>query len=71
MVADTTDPTIAARAAVIAANMHADELFAKWGKRGDIQIVAPATYVVTVRSEHGIHVVAGTAKECIEKLEGE
>jgi hypothetical protein len=53
----------------MAASMAADELFYRYGKRGDIQIVSPGTFVVTVRSDRGVHVVAGTAKECLTKLE--
>jgi hypothetical protein len=67
----TTDPTQAAKAATIGASMAADRLFREYGVRGEIQIVAHGTYVVTLREGSAVHIVAGTARECLDKLDGE
>jgi hypothetical protein len=64
----TTDKTLRTRAALMAAAMIETELFGKYGQQ-DIQLVSPGTFVVSVRTGTSVHVVAGTAKECLAKLE--
>jgi hypothetical protein len=61
----TDSPSMEASRAMSAA----DQLFTRYGRTAEIQIVGLGTFVVTVRDGSSIHVVAGTARECLSRLE--
>lgn len=64
----TTDAGLKARAGLMADHINTTELFHKYGQTADIELVSRATFRVTLREGTSVHVVAGSAKECLEKL---
>jgi hypothetical protein len=67
----TTDMALRSRAALMADHLITTELFHKYGQTADIELVSRATFRVTLREGSRVHVVAGTAKECLAKLSDE